>query len=106
MREIEIWNKIKSHPFILQFYGASHITQHPFIVSEYCSQGTVKSYLNKKGIQLNKKLQIMHDIALGFYHLHKSKVIHGDIKSDNVLITDNGTPKICDFGLSIYISKK
>jgi len=104
MREIEIWNKIKGHPFILQFYGASHISKHPFIISEFCSKGTVKRYLEKNIISTNQKLQIMHDIAIGIYHLHKCKIIHGDIKSDNVLISDNGTPKICDFGLSVYLS--
>ncbi|OUM58753.1 hypothetical protein PIROE2DRAFT_47685 [Piromyces sp. E2] len=46
----------------------------------------------------------MHDIAIGIYHLHNNRIIHGDLKSDNVLITDNGTPKICDFGLSVYLS--
>jgi len=106
MREIEVWNRIKSHPFILQFYGASHVSQHPFIISEYCSQGTVKSYIHREDVNINQKLQIMHDIAIGIYHLHNNRIIHGDLKSDNVLITDNGTPKICDFGLSVYLSNK
>jgi len=106
MREIEIWSKIKSHPFILQFYGACHVSEYPFIVSEFCSEGTVKSYVNRSGVTTNKKLQIMHDIAIGIYHLHNSKIIHGDLKSDNILITENGTPKICDFGLSVYLSNK
>jgi len=106
MREIEIWNKIKSHPFILQFYGAYHYGKNPFIVSEYCNNGTVKSYTSNSNITVNKKLQIMHDIAIGIYHLHKNNIIHGDIKSDNVLISNDGIPKICDFGLSIYKSDK
>jgi len=106
MREIEIWNRIKGHPFILQFYGASHISQHPFIISEYCDQGTVKSYINRESIDINQKLKIMHDIAIGIYHLHNNRIIHGDLKSDNILISDNGTPKICDFGLSVYLTKR
>ncbi len=106
IREVEIWNKIKSHPFILQFFGASIVSKHPFIISEYCSKGTVNTYLSNENISTNEKLQIMHDIAIGFYHLHKCKIIHGDIKSDNILITDNGNPKICDFGFSIYQSER
>ena len=108
MREIEIWNRIKPHPFILQFYGAYHYNknENPFIVSEYCNNGTVKSYTSRDNITVNQKLQIMHDITIGIYHLHQSNVIHGDIKSDNILISNDGTPKICDFGLSIYLSDK
>ncbi|ORX86917.1 hypothetical protein BCR32DRAFT_264667 [Anaeromyces robustus] len=101
LREIEIWSKIKSHPNILQFYGACHISQHPSIISEYCSRGTVKSYTNQKNISPEQKLQIMHGIITGLYHLHQNNIIHGDIKSDNILITENGKPKICDFGLSV-----
>jgi len=104
MREIEIWNKIKPHPFILQFYGAYHYGKNPFIISEYCNNSTVKSYTSNDNITVNQKLQIMHDIAIGINYLHKSKIIHGDIKSSNVLISNDGTPKICDFGLSIYMS--
>jgi len=101
LREIEIWSQIKSHPNILQFYGACHISQHPSILSEYCSQGTVKSYTSKKAVSPEQKLQIMHGIITGLYHLHQNNIIHGDIKSDNILITENGKPKICDFGLSV-----
>jgi len=106
MREIEIWNRIKPHPFILQFYGAHHYGHYPFIISEYCNNGTVKSYTSKDNVTFNQKLQIMHDIATGIYHLHKNRIIHGDIKSNNILISNDGTPKICDFGLSVYMSDK
>jgi len=106
MREIEIWNKIKSHPYILQFYGASHISEHPFILSEYCSEGTVKSYTKRKNVSIQQIIKIMHDIAIGLHHLHKNKIIHGDLKGNNILINDNGVPKICDFGLSVYIENK
>eukprot|EP00833_Pecoramyces_ruminatium_P004752 jgi/Orpsp1_1/1178784/evm.model.c7180000066730.2 len=106
MREIEIWNKIKPHPFILHFYGAYHYGKNPFIISEYCNKGTVKRYTGNESVTVNQKLQIMHDIAIGIYHLHQCHIIHGDIKSSNVLISNDGTPKICDFGLSVYISNK
>jgi len=101
LREIEIWSRIKSHPNILQFYGACHISQHPSIISEYCSRGTVKTYTSQKTISPEQKLQIMHGIITGLYHLHQNNIIHGDIKSDNILINENGKPKICDFGLSV-----
>ncbi|ORX55461.1 L domain-like protein [Piromyces finnis] len=102
LREIEIWSRIKSHPNILQFYGACHISQYPSIISEYCSRGTVKTYTSQKNISPEQKLQIMHGIITGLYHLHQNNIIHGDIKSDNILITENGKPKICDFGLSVF----
>jgi len=101
LREIEIWCKIKSHPNVLQFYGACHISQHPSIISEYCSKGTVKTYTSQKNVSPEQKLQIMHGIITGLYHLHQNNIIHGDIKSDNILISESGKPKICDFGLSI-----
>jgi len=71
IREIEIWNRIKPHPFILHFYGAYHYGRNPFIVSEYCNKGNVRIYTSNDNVTVNEKLQIMHDIAIGLYHLHK-----------------------------------
>ena len=39
-------------------------------------------------------------ICLGLHHLHEHRILHGDIKPDNILLGDDMTPKIADFGLS------
>ena len=62
----------------------------------YCNQGTLKTYLKKK-LDINKKNQIVSYIISGLQYLHNNKVIHRDIKSDNILIKDN-IPIISDFG--------
>ena len=52
--------------------------------------------------ELRHTLKLLKEVALGIFYLHESNppVLHLDLKSANVLIDENGTAKICDFGMS------
>ncbi|PWA79805.1 protein kinase-like domain, Phloem protein 2-like protein [Artemisia annua] len=82
------------------------------LVYEYASKGSLESYLGSsdKLTNLNwmQRLNICLDIANGLNYIHnntdhgKQKMIHRDIKSDNILLGDNWEAKIADFGLSKF----
>lgn len=72
------------------------------IVMEYLPGGSLFDYLHKKGFKPtdSRIFNFCKDIALGMAYLHGKNILHCDLKSSNVLIDQNWTAKISDFGLS------
>ncbi|EGC35966.1 hypothetical protein DICPUDRAFT_91930 [Dictyostelium purpureum] len=111
-REITIMSLIDSdHPNFTRFYGANK--QNPkylFMVSEYVQGGSLRDLLLNKDKPLTyfTQLSIALDIANAMQYLHSIGVIHRDLKSLNVLITDDYSAKVIDFGTSraIDVSKQ
>jgi sterile alpha motif and leucine zipper-containing kinase AZK len=103
-KEISIMKKLR-HPNILQFMGACTHPPHLCIVTEYMNKGSLFKLLHRTPEwqpTYCDKLQIAIDIARGMHYLHSSKppIIHGDLKSANILLNSNGAVKVCDFGLA------
>ncbi|KAF9232649.1 kinase-like domain-containing protein, partial [Melanogaster broomeanus] len=96
-REIEIWSELR-HDHIVPFYGASTLSFPPYIVSRYMKNGNLVQYLSKKPD--TKRTKLLYEICLGMRFLHDVNVVHGDLKSVNVLVDDSGKAYITDFGLS------
>ncbi|XP_076920682.1 putative serine/threonine-protein kinase PBL22 [Bidens hawaiensis] len=72
------------------------------LVSEFISNGTLKDHLHARRTPLPclQRLQICVGVARGIRHLHNAGVMHGDIRSSNIFLTDTWVPKVGDFGLS------
>ncbi|KAK1421478.1 hypothetical protein QVD17_23837 [Tagetes erecta] len=76
------------------------------LVLEYIPQGSLDNFLwgSKRGtLNWNKRFDIIYGVARGLAHLHNEfhvKIIHRDIKVNNILMDDDFQPKICDFGLA------
>ncbi|KAG8930746.1 hypothetical protein FRC00_000993 [Tulasnella sp. 408] len=97
-QEVTIWRNLH-HPCIAPLMG---FTVQPSIalVSPWYANGNVQRYIN-----LHRdcdRLKLLHEIAQGLTYLHQfaPPVVHGDIKPDNILIDDDGSAVIIDFGLS------
>ena len=94
------------HPKILQLYGCSLTMQAIWIVSEFCSRGSLRMLLNDSTLDLPflKKVSICLDVADGMLYLHTRSppIIHRDIKSHNIFITEPSpghfVAKIGDWG--------
>ncbi|KDQ53968.1 hypothetical protein JAAARDRAFT_38949 [Jaapia argillacea MUCL 33604] len=111
-RETRVWCKL-DHPNILSFCGVFFCHEKfgpevPLLVAPFCSQGSVPEYLRNGDRSYAEKLRIIIATADGIEYLHSRKppVIHGDIKPSNILIDDNGQPKVCDFGVSRLVDSK
>jgi serine/threonine-protein kinase len=72
-----------------------------YIVMEYVGGGSLGSLLKREGaFTLERALRAMHQIACGLNHSHMNRVVHRDLKPDNVLVAKNEILKIADFGLA------
>ncbi|KAL6264091.1 hypothetical protein P5V15_004170 [Pogonomyrmex californicus] len=101
MIEIDILSECK-HPNVVELHEAYFIEGKLWMLIEYCDGGAVDSIM----VELEKALTemqiayICQHMTKGLAFLHKSKVIHRDLKAGNVLLTMAGGVKLADFGVS------
>lgn len=98
--EKEILIKIH-HKNILKLNRTMQSQNRIFYELEYASNGNLLEVIkNVKNLRLEEIKQIIAQIILAILHLHKNKIIYGDLKAENILIDKNGVIKLCDFNLS------
>lgn len=94
-----------NHPNIVSIYDVGEDEEIYFIVMEYVQGKTLKQYIKEHGkISVEESLHIMKQIVSGMAVAHDYGIIHRDIKPHNILITDNGTAKLTDFGIALAIT--
>ncbi|KAF7123311.1 hypothetical protein RHSIM_Rhsim12G0142700 [Rhododendron simsii] len=105
MNEVEILAKLR-HPNLVSLYGCtSRHCRELLLVYEYVPNGTVADHLHgdraKPGsLSWTTRMSIAVETATALTYLHASKVIHRDVKTNNILLDNNFFVKVADFGLS------
>ncbi|KAG8884245.1 hypothetical protein FRB97_004750 [Tulasnella sp. 331] len=109
-RQVGIVNAIKAerdtlerldHPNIVQYLGFEQTTEFFNVFLEYVPGGSIGSCLRKQGKFDEDVVRLFTgQIVDGLAYLHANKIIHRDVKADNVLVDPTGTCKISDFGIS------
>ncbi|HUX61118.1 MAG TPA: protein kinase, partial [Ignavibacteriaceae bacterium] len=93
-----------NHPNILSIYEIDEQDGSLFIVMEFIEGETLKSYIynikSGSGIPYIKASEWLIQIGQGLKAAHDKNIIHRDIKSENIMITNDGQLKIMDFGLA------
>lgn len=90
--EVSNW-RLLDHPNIVKLFDFK-ILPIPYIEMEYCEES-----LEHGQKPLNEAISSIYEVAQGLSYAHKKKIIHGDIKTSNIMIK-NGVHKISDWGLS------
>jgi len=90
------------HPNVSEFLGlAYNFGYMPSLILPFYGNGNVVGYVKEKNDEA--KLDMVKQIAKGLYYLHIQSIIHGDLRGSNILIDDDGRPRICDYGLAFII---
>ncbi len=95
-----------SHPSVMGIYDINSAVlpgtdrRINFIVMEYVEGESLSSYLLKVRPDMASMIRMSEKIASGLAAAHKVNVVHRDIKADNIVINEEGDPKILDFGLA------
>ncbi|MFS7966399.1 putative protein kinase RLK-Pelle-CrRLK1L-1 family [Helianthus anomalus] len=99
--EIDMLSKLR-HCHLASLIGYCNENKEKILVYEYMSNGTLYHHLHKADAPLSwlTRLNIAIGAARGLAYLHTSRVIHRDVKSSNILLDENRTAMISDFGLS------
>lgn len=110
--EINVLKKYSHHRNIATYYGAFIDKSPPddklWLVMEYCGAGSITDLVKStkgQGLKDDWIAYVCREICRGLAHLHQNKIIHRDIKGQNVLLTENAEVKLVDFGVSAQLDR-
>ncbi|OEL13084.1 Wall-associated receptor kinase 2 [Dichanthelium oligosanthes] len=112
VKEVEIQARM-IHKNVLRLKGCCLEVKFPVLVYEFAAKGSLQGIIHGGKIgQERLPLEVRLDIAIGsaeglaYMHMHTtSKVRHGDVKPDNILLDAQSVPKLADFGLSKVLAQ-
>jgi serine/threonine protein kinase len=94
-----------NHPNIVRMIAAEKENKIFFMVMEYIKGKTLEKILEKeKALDCERAADYIKQICYGIDHAHKNKIIHRDLRPSNIIVSDDGTAKITDFGTSAWLN--
>lgn len=94
---------VLSHPNIVKVYDVSFGDRIQYIIMEYIDGITLKQYIEQQGeIKWREALYFTVQILRALQHAHENGIIHRDIKPQNIMLLEDGTIKVTDFGIARF----
>lgn len=93
------------HKNLVQLLGITIDSPTICLVTEYMEKGSIAEYLRSRGrsrVSKYDQIKFATDTCAGMAYLELKKVVHRDLAARNVLISEDNTAKVCDFGLASY----
>ena len=95
-----------SHPNIVKVYDVSFGDMIQYIVMEYIDGITLKEYIDRQGIiEWKDVIHLTTQVLKALQHAHESGIVHRDIKPQNIMLLQDGTIKVTDFGIARFSDK-
>jgi serine/threonine-protein kinase len=98
-REAEAVARLQ-HPNVVQIYEVGEQDGHPYLALEYLGGGSLADRLGGKPQPADEAARLVRVLALAVHAAHQGGIVHRDLKPANVLLAEDGTLKVTDFGLA------
>ena len=96
-----------SHPNVVAVYDQGRDGDVMFLVMEHVPGLTLREVMREEGpLSPRAALDVLEPVLLALAEAHRSGLIHRDVKPENVIINDNGTVKVADFGLARAVTSQ
>src|SRR5260370_13893382 len=96
-----------SHPHLLPVLDVGiHEKKIPFLVVEYCPNGSLKQYLQRQHpgpLPVEEAVSILTKIGQALHHAHQHNIVHRDLKPANILFNAKGEVMLTDFGIAVLL---
>jgi serine/threonine protein kinase len=105
-KEVALLTQLRDAPNVTQYFGCFLDGPRVWIVMEYAQGGSVRTLMKASpdGTVEEKYVAVItREVLLALTYLHKSGIIHRDLKAANILVTAAGKVMICDFGVSALL---
>ena len=89
-----------NHPHVVKVHTFGHCPQGPYLVTEYIEGQELKQLRRAQPLPEPRLLQLMIGVCHAVEALHHHKILHRDLKPDNVMVRPDGSPVLLDFGLA------
>jgi len=107
-REAQAMGRLGDHPNIVTVFDIGDDGVQPYIVSQYMGGGDLDGMLSKapnRRLPILDAMQIAWQVVQGLAHAHGRGIIHRDLKPGNIWLSEDGVPKIGDFGLAVSLDR-
>jgi FixJ family two-component response regulator len=100
-REAEVLSHIQ-HPSVIHVYeyGVYEYDETPYIIMEYIRGHALDYHMEHNTLSIDEKITIIRGVAAALAEVHKFGILHRDVKPANILLTEDKTPKLTDFGIA------
>ena len=90
-----------NHPCIARLYDADTLPDGtPWFVMEYVEGVPLTAFCDTHASTISERLRLFRDVCEAVQHAHRHAIIHRDLKPSNILVTQDGTVKLLDFGIA------
>ena len=98
-REAQLWGRL-DHPAIVPVYYSGVEDDHPFLAMKFIGGGPLSALIRQGPIPVDRSVAILKPVASALDYAHDAGIVHRDVKPANVLLVDDGSAYLTDFGIA------
>ena len=105
-REVEKLAFLFADRYVVQLLGVGWDADPPYYIMEYLEKGSLADRISQGPVPVDEAVSLFRDVATGLVHAHGKGVLHCDLKPANILLDQDGKPRLADFGQSRLSSEQ